>query len=138
MKNFEIHKKQQFPNNHSTLDAVEILIEEIKNRYNLSNETYYNILIAISEAVNNAMTHGNKMDPNKLISFELFANPHELEIVVQDQGSGFDPTTIEDCTTEDNLFKDSGRGIYIMKSLCDNLEIISSENGTTFVLHFKY
>jgi len=138
MKNFDIHNKEIFPNNHSTLDLVEALVENVKNRYNIPNDTYYNILIAVSEAVNNAMTHGNKMDANKSLFFELYANPHELEIIVKDQGSGFDPSTIDDCTDESNLYKESGRGIFIMKSLSDNFEIITSENGTTFVLHFKY
>ncbi len=138
MRNFDIHNREIFPNNNSTLDLVESLVENVKNRYNIPTDQYYNILIAVSEAVNNAMTHGNKMDPTKSILFELFANPHELEIIVQDQGSGFDPSSIDDCTEESNLYKESGRGIFIMKSLSDNFEIITSENGTTFVLHFKY
>lgn len=138
MKEFDIHNKEILPNKHSTLDLVETLVENVKNHYAISNDLYYNILIAVSEAVNNAMTHGNKMDPAKNVFFELFANAHELEIIVQDQGTGFDPSSISDCTMEENLFKESGRGIYIMKSLSDNFEIITSENGTTFILHFKY
>lgn len=138
MKDFDIHNKQVFPNAHSTLDLVESLVEHVKNKYSISKDLYYNILIAVSEAVNNAMTHGNKMDASKSVTFELFANSHELEIIVQDQGSGFDPSTVSDCTSEENLYKDSGRGIFIMKSLSDNFEIITSENGTTFILHFKF
>ncbi len=138
MKDFDIHNKEIFPNQHSTLDLVESLVENVKNTYNIPKDTYYNILIAISEAVNNAMTHGNHMDTNKSVFFELFANSHELEIIVQDQGTGFDPSSVGDCTNDENLLKESGRGIYIMKSLSDNFEIITSENGTTFILHFKY
>lgn len=138
MKNFDIHNKEILPNSNSTLDLIETLVENVKKQYNIPTDLYYNILIAVSEAVNNAMKHGNKMDPNKSITFELYANPHELEIIVQDQGSGFDPSSIDDCTEENNLYKESGRGIFIMKSLSDNFEIITSGNGTTFVLHFKY
>lgn len=137
MKDYDIHNKEIFPNQHSTLDLVESLIENVKKKYNISKDLYYNILIATSEAVNNAMTHGNKMDLNKSISFELFANSHELEIIVKDQGYGFDPSSISDCTNQENLYKESGRGIYIMKSLSDNFEIITSDNGTTLILHFK-
>lgn len=137
MKEFDIHNKEIFPNKHSTLDLVETLVENVKNQYKISTDLYYNILIAVSEAVNNAMTHGNKMDPTKSVLFELFANQHELEIIVQDQGTGFDPSSISDCTIAENLFKESGRGIYIMKSLSDNFEIITSDNGTTFILHFN-
>lgn len=138
MKDFDIHNKYVFSNNHSTIDLVEQLMENIRTKYKISPDTFYNILIAVSEAVNNAMIHGNKMDSSKLVFFELFANPHELEIIIQDQGSGFDTSSVKDCTIEENLYKESGRGIFIMKSLCDNFEIITSEQGTTFILHFKY
>jgi serine/threonine-protein kinase RsbW len=137
MKNFEYHENLILESNHKSLDIVESLIEKIKDNYSISKDCYFNILVAITEAVNNAISHGNHFDENKHIKFEVFSNYDELEVTITDEGTGFNPDILEDCTKEENLMKDSGRGIFIIKALTKEFEINSTEKGTFYRLLFK-
>lgn len=137
MLNYEFHEFLTLPSKQSSLDLAESIIEHVRDKYVISLDIYYNILIAVTEAVNNAISHGNKYDQNKSVLFEVFASVNGIEILVQDQGIGFDPADIEDCTKEENLLKDSGRGIFIMQSLADEFEISSNGSGTKFKMYFK-
>jgi serine/threonine-protein kinase RsbW len=136
MLNFEFHENITLPSRQSSLDLAENVIEHVKDRYIISLDKYYNILIAITEAVNNAIVHGNHYDQNKNVRFEVFASQKGIEVLVQDEGIGFNPEDIEDCTKEENLLKDSGRGIFIMQSLSDEFEISNTGSGTLFRMYF--
>jgi serine/threonine-protein kinase RsbW len=136
MLNFEFHENITLPSRQSSLDLAENVIEHVKDRYIISLDKYYNILIAITEAVNNAIVHGNHYDQNKNVRFEVYASQKGIEVLVQDEGIGFNPEDIEDCTKEENLLKDSGRGIFIMQSLSDEFEISNTGSGTLFRMYF--
>ncbi len=131
------NEKVILPSEQSSLDIAENIIEKIRNRFNISKDSYFNILVAITEAINNAISHGNHYQINKKVKFEVTYMNELLDIVVQDEGGGFDPDELEDCTKEENLLKDSGRGIFIMQSLSDKFEISTSSEGTCFRLVFK-
>lgn len=137
MENFEYHENLVLESNHKSLDIVENLIEKVKDRYSISKDCYFNILVAITEAVNNAISHGNHFDENKFVKFEIFSNYKELEVMITDEGTGFDPNVLEDCTKEENLMKDSGRGIFIIRALTKEFEIKSTEKGTFYRLLFN-
>jgi serine/threonine-protein kinase RsbW len=136
MLKYEFHENIVLPSRQSSLDLAESLIEHVRDKYVISLDRYYNILIAITEAVNNAISHGNHYDQDKHVKFDVYASPQGIEIFVQDEGKGFDPNKIEDCTKEENLLKDSGRGIFIMQSLADEFEISSNVTGTLFRMYF--
>ena len=118
-----------------SLHEVERLIDEVCTDYHINEDFYGNMLIAVTEAVNNAIVHGNKMNEKK--SIEVVFEPTETEFMFQvmDQGSGFDYTNIPDPTSPENIEKPNGRGIFLMKNLADNITF--HDNGKIVELRFK-
>ncbi len=110
---------------------------EMRDRLSIPEEKFYNIVIAVSEAVNNAITHGNKGDASKKIELEVEAEGSELKIAVTDEGKGFDPDALEDPRLPENLLKANGRGVFLMKELSDKAEFKNSEKGCSAILRFK-
>jgi serine/threonine-protein kinase RsbW len=118
-----------------SLGVVENIIDEVRDHYDVSEDVYGNILVALTEAVTNAIYHGNKSDPSKKISLSYQVKNNNLRFVVADQGPGFDYFNLPDPTAPENLEKECGRGIFLMKHLTDQL--IFSENGRVVELNFK-
>lgn len=115
--------------------AIEKLIDEISDEIKISSDIYGKILIATIEAVNNSIVHGNELDPTKKVFIEIFFDKPNLHILIADQGHGFDFTTVPDPTTPENIENVSGRGVFLMKRLADNL--IFNDTGTQVELIFK-
>ncbi len=137
MEKWDYHESFVLPTHRESLDIAEKIISDLKDKYNINNAKYYNILIAVTEAINNAINHGNQLDKNKQIHFEIFSNEEVIKIIIIDEGRGFNPNALEDCTKKENLLKESGRGIYIMKSLSDEFSLTPTTNGTKFQMTFK-
>ena len=114
---------------------VEKMIDEISDEIKVSSDLYGKILIATIEAVNNSIVHGNKLDPNKTVEIEVFYEKSNLHINITDQGNGFDFTKVPDPTRPENIENISGRGVFLMKKLADNL--IFNDTGTQVELIFK-
>ncbi len=138
MAKYDTHKIYKLESKQHSLDRVEKLIENLRKKYEIPQEIFYNILISVTEAVNNAITHGNKNNIEKFITFEIFSSSTQVLFKIKDEGEGFNPAEVDDCTATENLLKDSGRGIFIMRSLSDTFDVSSSENGTLFTMCFKY
>ena len=117
------------------LRLVEKAIDELSLELDLSDEVYGNILVATMEATNNAIIHGNNSDPKKLVKIEMLMEQKELMVHIEDQGHGFDYSTVPDPTAPENLEKINGRGIFLMERLSD--EILYLENGRIVVLKFR-
>lgn len=115
--------------------AVEKLIDEVSDEIKISSDTYGKVLIATIEAVNNSIVHGNKMDPEKKVFISIFTKSQFLHIQIEDQGPGFDYNHVPDPTTPENIENISGRGVFLMKKLADNL--LFNEKGTKVELIFK-
>ena len=115
--------------------AIEKMIDEMSDEIKISSDIYGKILIATIEAVNNSIVHGNQLDPNKKVFIEIFFDKPNLHILIADQGKGFDFTTVPDPTTPENIENVSGRGVFLMKRLADNL--IFNDTGTQVELIFK-
>ena len=113
---------------------VESFIENTKEKFSIDDDIYGNILVAVTESVNNAITHGNKMNKNKNVYLSVEPEDSELRFVIEDEGKGFDYKNLPDPTDPENLLKTSGRGIYLMKHLSD--EVIFSNNGKRVELVF--
>lgn len=139
MSNWTFNSENYFNSDRNTISRVEPILMNLKNELLIPDEKFYNIMIAVTEAVNNAVNHGNKLISEKIVEFTVRANKDEMYIKVTDQGDGFDPDKIADCTDPENLLKSSGRGVYIIKELMDEVEINSSSNGTimqmTYILN---
>ena len=129
-------KNLTFPSTSDSLHLVEGLIDEISAEMHLDEDYYGNILIAVTEAVNNAINHGNKQDPNKTLSFVFTENDdHSISFRITDQGSGFDFENIPDPTSPENIEKVNGRGVFLMKQLSDGVTF--DDNGRVVELSFK-
>ncbi|NUM51957.1 MAG: ATP-binding protein [Flavobacteriales bacterium] len=118
-----------------SLLEVERLIDEVCADFHIDEDFYGNVLIAVTEAVNNAIVHGNKLNQSKHI--EVICEPAERELLFQitDQGNGFDFNNIPDPTSPENVEKPHGRGIFLMKNLAD--EVSFYDNGKKVALRFK-
>lgn len=118
-----------------SLSKIETFVDEFCDQCCVSEDEYGNILIAITEAVNNAITHGNHLDPNKKVTLNVESSTKIMEFVVEDEGDGFDVNTIPDPTLPENLEKLRGRGIFLMKNLADDISF--ENNGTKIKLKFS-
>lgn len=115
-------QRHSLPSTIETLARIETIIEDIKEEYSISEEIYGNILVSVSEAVNNAIKHGNKFSPEKEVDFIFDFSETEFFFTVIDEGVGFDFNDVPDPTHPDNIEKTDGRGIFIMTNLSDNVE----------------
>lgn len=118
-----------------SLREVEKMVDEISTACSMSSEVYGNVLIATLEAANNAILHGNKLDENKDVNMEFTWDENRLELVVTDQGKGFNYKDIPDPTAPGNVEKVNGRGVFLMEKLSD--DIIFMENGSKVTLKFN-
>ena len=112
------------PSKIDSLVVIEQLIENIKDHHNIPEDLYGNILVSITEAVNNAIKHGNKLNPDLNVEFTFENTDTNYSFTVKDEGAGFDFNHIADPTLPENVEKPDGRGIFIMKSLADEVEFL--------------
>ncbi len=113
---------------------VEPFLEEVNRHIQLDDGTFYRLLVASTEAVNNAILHGNKSDPKKKVWLICHVNNDSIVVTVRDQGKGFKPESVPDPLQEENLMKESGRGLFLMKSLMDGVEYTITPKGTVVEL----
>lgn len=117
------------------LALVETLIDSVCEEYKITEANYGNILVAVTEAVTNAIQHGNKYDPQKNVNVTVKTQQDNLRFIIKDEGSGFDYSALPDPTDPENLDKPHGRGIFLMRHLADAIDF--KENGRVVELNFK-
>jgi serine/threonine-protein kinase RsbW len=130
-----MYKKINIESKVGNLRIVENAIDETTNVIGISKDNYGKILVSAMEAVNNAILHGNKSDPEKIVVIEINYKGTELEIKVSDQGSGFSPEKVPDPTAPENIEALNGRGIYLMSHLADNIKY--NKKGNVVTMTFK-
>src|SRR3954470_13815470 len=113
--------KIQIPSISENIRIVESFIDNVKEKFNVDDDLYGNIMVAITESVNNAMKHGNKLDKTKNVILSATCDENALPIRVEDQGEGFDYDNLPDPTAPENIDKVGGRGVFLMKHLCDEV-----------------
>jgi serine/threonine-protein kinase RsbW len=126
--------KIQIPSIIENIRIVESFIDNSKDKFQIEDDIYGNIMVAVTESVNNAIRHGNKFDKDKNVYLTLQVNNDHLKFEVEDEGNGFDTETLPDPTAVENLENPGGRGIFLMRNLCD--EVKFSNNGKTVQLTF--
>lgn len=114
---------------------VEKYVENLKTRFHIGMDKYPDILISLTEAVNNAIIHGNQKDLNKIVKIRSHKTALGLLIQVSDEGRGFNPNNLPDPTCAENICECGGRGVYLMKELCDKISF--DNNGSTVKLFFS-
>jgi serine/threonine-protein kinase RsbW len=126
----------QIPSIMENIRIVESFIDNTKDVYDINDDIYGNIMISVTEAVNNAIKHGNKEVPEKKVTLALSFRENAVSFVIEDQGEGFDFTKLEDPTAPENIDKPGGRGIFLMKHLAD--EVHFAQEGRTVELIFYF
>lgn len=121
----------------SELKKVENFLKDILNEYGLEQKYFNNTYLCISEAVVNSIKHGNKEDLSKTISIVVDCDATELNILIEDEGNGFDLNKISDPTCKKNLKNESGRGIFIIKALTNKIEYNEKGNRIQFKINCK-
>lgn len=121
--------------NTQSLRLVERLIEDVCQVYGVNEDCYGNMLIAVTEAVNNAIHHGNKDDIEKFVRIGFESEDNKLIFSIMDEGEGFDYTNLPDPTDPANIDKVSGRGVFLMTNLSDSIKF--EQNGRKVLLGFN-
>ena len=114
---------------------VERMVEDVCDLFNISEDYYGNILVAITEAVNNAIYHGNQANPKKNIDIFFKSFPDHVSFIVKDEGKGFNYDNLPDPTNPENIENPNGRGVFLMRNLADKVSF--EDNGSKVVLDFK-
>jgi serine/threonine-protein kinase RsbW len=113
---------------------VESFIDNARERFPMNDDIYGNIMVSVTEAVNNAIRHGCNLDASKNIVLSLSLQENVLTFRIQDAGTGFNYDAIPDPTAPENIEKPSGRGIFLMKHLADEVNFLN--NGSVVELSF--
>lgn len=121
--------------NPRSVAAVEPFLERVASKYCVSPDTYGNILVSLTEAVTNAIRHGNQNDEKKTVRIQLKKCKGRLSFRVSDEGGGFDYQSLPDPTCPDLIDQPGGRGVFLMKALSDEVEFL--DNGSTVEMQFR-
>ena len=122
-----------FPSTTDQVAKADEFLETLLRRAGLSEDAIANLAIAVTELVNNAIKHGNKLQKDKNFTVSVVYTPEKVEITVADEGEGFDPNEVPDPLAEENLMKEIGRGIFILNSLIDEVRFKFPPEGGTMV-----
>jgi serine/threonine-protein kinase RsbW len=117
-----------------TVNSAEETASKIASEAGFDEEEVMKIGMAVREAAVNAVLHGNAYDPGKKVIVNFERNTHDLVITIRDQGKGLDLSKIPDPLAPENLLKTSGRGIFLIRSFMDEVEINPSQTGTEIKL----
>ena len=125
------------PSSIDTVATAAAAVAEFVGRIGISDEAAFGIDMAVREAVTNAVLHGNRQDEKKVVDISLKSSPEAVEISVHDQGPGFNPEEVPDPTTQENILKSSGRGIFFMRTFMDEVNWLIRPGGGTTVRMVK-
>lgn len=114
---------------------IERYLGELFNEYALDTKMYPDMLISLTEAVNNAIIHGNELDKQKEVSVKSSVKADHIRFKVSDEGDGFDPQNLPDPCCDDHIMMAGGRGVMLMKALSS--EVYFTNGGATVELVFK-
>ena len=116
---------------------VESFLSDIFRICKLPEDQFGRVLLCVSEALLNAIQHGNKFNITKSVEIGVKCESNSISIDIRDEGMGFDPLEVEDPTQGLNIKKESGRGIYIIRSLCDSIEFKNNGKCIRIIIDFK-
>jgi serine/threonine-protein kinase RsbW len=131
---FTIVDKISIPSDYAAVRKVESLIDKVCGDLGVQEDFYGNVLIAVTEAVNNAIQHGNTFKEDLEVNVSIADKSDEFCFSIKDQGRGFDYNHLPDPTSPENIEKENGRGIFLMKNLADEVEF--EDNGAKVNIYF--
>lgn len=119
------------------ITIVESFIDNAREKFNINDDIYGNIMISVTECVNNAIVHGNKIDKKRVVKLELIFLDNQIKFIIEDEGDGFDHQKLNDPTALENLEKSGGRGVFIMKHLSDEVEFENEGKKITLTFYMN-
>ena len=122
----------------SSIENAVTLAEKVAAEMNLIDEESDNLAISVSEAVANAIIHGNKLDKNKKVKISIFVKNNRVTVKVKDQGSGFEPKKLKNPIEPENISKEFGRGVFILRNLMDTVDFNFTKSGTEVIFSKNY
>jgi serine/threonine-protein kinase RsbW len=129
-KNYNI----EIPSDPNNLITVEEFVHYFGKELNIEEDKLQNLLLSVTEATTNAIMHANKCDLDKKVTIDVTDTGDKLIVKIIDEGKGFDPGKVPDPTNPENLLKDSGRGIYLMRFYMDEVTYNITSKGTETIL----
>jgi serine/threonine-protein kinase RsbW len=124
----------EIPSDRKNIHRVEDFFLNLNKTYRLPDEKFHAVLVAVTEAVNNGIIHGNKNDESKHVVVTCTHDNGVLIVKVRDEGSGFKSNEIADPLQEANLLKTGGRGVFLMKAFMESVEYNEKGNEVTMVI----
>ncbi|MBK9488379.1 MAG: ATP-binding protein [Haliscomenobacter sp.] len=119
----------KLPSDPRNVAKIESFLDKMVNKYKISPDLYGNILISLTEAVNNAIIHGNQQDASKHVQIQMHKSADCIAVRVSDEGRGFDYRSLPDPTQPENRCKCGGRGVFMMQQFSDGIRYC--DNGRT-------
>jgi serine/threonine-protein kinase RsbW len=111
----------EIPSLLDNVRIVESFIDNVREKFNLNDDVYGNIMIAVTESVSNAIVHGNRGEKSKNVHLQMEMSDERISFSIRDEGKGFDYLTLPDPTSPENIEKAGGRGIFLMRHLADEV-----------------
>jgi len=132
---FNIIETLTLPTDFKSLVDVENLVENVCQTIGIQEDAFGNVLISVTEAVNNAICHGNAENTTLSIVVAVGDSTTSFCFIVKDQGKGFNYNNLPDPTSPENILKENGRGIFLMRNLSD--EVTFNELGNEVTIYFS-
>ena len=129
--------RQTLSSRLNELSRIEAISVEIARKMGFSKDQQENLSIAVTEAVGNAIVHGNKKNIHKKVNIIFKLTKNQVSVSVKDEGEGFNPEKLDNPLKDQNIMKESGRGIFILKALTDDVTFSFSPSGTTVQFTLK-
>lgn len=128
-------KEMTLSSTYEEIERVNEIARDLQEWADLNEDQFDTVLLTLSEAVTNAILHGNKIDPSKKVQVKAHLDDETLSISVKDEGEGFDPNDLPDPLQEENILNEGGRGVFIIEQFAE--EVNFSENGTKITMTFN-
>jgi serine/threonine-protein kinase RsbW len=135
LKGYSVASKQlifrlTMKSNPRNIGRVEALLKKLGKSIRLDEIQFHKLMVSLTEAVNNAIIHGNRSEPARRVRITCEVLPGWLLIMVDDEGKGFKPEKIGNPLAKENVLRESGRGIFLMRTLMDKVEFDFGKGGT--------
>jgi serine/threonine-protein kinase RsbW len=131
----ELNTKISFPSDPQNVSRVQPFVDGLASELKLPEDVHGNILISVTEAVTNAIVHGNCADQSKQVFISSRCRENALSIRVMDEGTGFDPEFVPDPTRPEFIERCGGRGLFLMRHLSDRCSFL--RGGSMVEMRFK-
>ena len=127
----------RIPSRTEHLSIVNRVAEELADHLGMSEDDRDAVATSVIEAATNAIQHGNRNDATKTVSVRFIVTPGKLEVIVKDEGLGFDPSTVDDPLKPENLLRERGRGLFLIRAYMDDVRYSSARKSGTVVRLIK-